>query len=177
MEKSVYIILSQTGTMFSKALKFFTRARYNHASIALTPDLEVMYSFGRLNPYNPFVGGFVQEGKNVGTFKRFYKTEALVLELKVSPEQYNSIKFFIEYVHKNKVKFHYNYLGVLGACFKKNVEPKYSYYCSQFVRACLAYFDIENSASLPHIIKPIDFLKLNNKHVIYEGLLKNYKFV
>ena len=106
MEKSIYIVLSQTGTMFSRALKFFTRARYNHASIALSPDLEVMYSFGRLNPYNPFVGGFVQEGKNTGTFKRFYKTKALVIELKVSIEQYNSIKYFIEYVHKNKVKFH-----------------------------------------------------------------------
>lgn len=173
--KSVYIVLSQTGTMFSRALKFFTGAKYNHSSISLDSSLETMYSFGRLNPYNPFVGGFVEEGKNVGTFKRFYKTKALVLELQVSDEQYESIKFFINYLLKNKFRFHYNYLGVLYACFKKNHESKNRFYCSQFVRACLAYSNIENANSLPQIIKPIDFLRLNNQHIIYEGLLKNYK--
>ena len=80
MKKSIYVILSQTGTMFSRVLKFFTHAEYNHASISLTPTLEQMFSFGRLNPRNPFVGGFVEEGKNKGTFKRFYKTKAIVLE-------------------------------------------------------------------------------------------------
>ena len=49
-EKSIYIILSQTGTMFSKALKVFTGAEYNH-----------------------FIGGFVQEWKNIGAFKLFQK--------------------------------------------------------------------------------------------------------
>ena len=91
MSKKIYIVLSQTGTMFSKALKFFTRAEYNHASISLTPTLETMYSFGRINPNNPFVGGFVEEGKDIGTFKRFTKTKALVLEVSVNEEKYNSI--------------------------------------------------------------------------------------
>ena len=95
--KSIYVVLSQTGTVFSKVLKFFTHAEYNHASISLEPTLEHMYSFGRLNPYNPFIGGFVEEGKNRGTFKRFYKTKAMVLEFNVSDEKYNAIRYFIEY--------------------------------------------------------------------------------
>ena len=60
-EKSIYIILSQTGTMFSKALKVFTGAECNHSSISLSPTLDKMNSIGRLNPYNHFIGGFVQE--------------------------------------------------------------------------------------------------------------------
>ena len=52
--RKVYIVLSQTGTVLSRILKLYTRSPYNHSSIALTEDLEVMYSFGRLNPYNPF---------------------------------------------------------------------------------------------------------------------------
>ena len=172
--KSIYIVLSQTGTMFSRALKFFTHAKYNHASISLTPTLKKMYSFGRLNPYNPFVGGFVEEGKNIGTFKRFENTKAMVMELEVTEDKYNAIKYFIKYFLENKQSFHYNYLGILFAMFRKNYENGKRYYCSQFVRACLALFDIENAVELPKIIKPIDFLKLNNKHIIYEGLLKNY---
>lgn len=174
MEKKIYIILSQTGTMFSRALKFFTKAEYNHASISLSPTLDEMYSFGRLNPYNPFKGGFVKEGKNIGTFKRFYNTKAMVIELHVTEEEYYKIKIFIEYLQKNQLQFHYNYWGIFLACFKKNLEPKKRFYCSQFVRACLAYFDIDNSRTLPKIIKPIDFMKLENKKIIYTGLLKDY---
>lgn len=172
--KKLYIVLSQTGTMFSRLLKLVTHAKYNHASISLDENLNKMYSFGRKNPYNPFVGGFVEEGKNLGTFKRFVKTKAMVIELEVEEEKFNAIKYFITYFKENKTKFHYNYLGILFACFKKNYETGKRYYCSQFVRTCLALFNIENSVELPKIIKPIDFLKLNNKHIIYEGLLKNY---
>ena len=174
MEKSVYVVLSQTGTMFSKALKFFTHAEFNHASISLSPTLEKMYSFGRLNPYNPFIGGFVEEGKNIGTFKRFYKTTAMVIEFKVSVEKYKAIQYFIEYFKKNKKDFHYNYLGVLFACFKKHHTSSKRFYCSEFVKTCLETFNIENADELPKIIKPIDFLKLNNKHIIYKGFLQNY---
>lgn len=174
MEKSVYVVLSQTGTMFSRALKFFTRAEYNHASISLTPTLDKMYSFGRLNPYNPFIGGFVEEGKNKGTFKRFYKTTAMVLEFKVSEEKYNAIKYFIEYFKTNQLDFHYNYLGVLFACFKKYHTSSKRFYCSEFVKTCLETFEIENAEELPKIIKPIDFLRLNNKNIIYQGFLQNY---
>lgn len=177
VNKSIYIILSQTGTMFSRALKFFTGAEYNHASISLTPTLDKMYSFGRLNPYNPFVGGFVQEGKNIGTFKRFDKTKALVLEIKITDEQYEKFKFMIEYLSENKIQFKYNYLGVFFACFKKNHEAEHRYYCSQFVRACLVYLGVENADNLPKIIKPIDFLKLRNKTILYKGFLKNYSII
>lgn len=176
-EKSVYLVLSQTGTMFSRMLKLFTGAEYNHSSISLNPTLEEMYSFGRLNPYNPFIGGFVQEGKNVGTFKRFYKTKALVLELKVTEDQYRSIEMLIDHMKKNKSIFHYNYWGVFCAIFKANVAPRKRFYCSQFVRTCLASFDVSNSNELPKVIKPIDFLKLKNKRIIYQGILQNYNLI
>ena len=92
MEKKIYIVLSQTGTMLSKALKFFTQAEFNHASISLSPKLDKMYSFGRLNPYNPFIGGFVEEGINKGTFKRFANTKAMVLEINVSIAKFKAIE-------------------------------------------------------------------------------------
>ncbi|MBR6778676.1 MAG: hypothetical protein IKM43_00770 [Clostridia bacterium] len=177
MDKSIYIVLSQTGTVFSRALKFFTGAEYNHASISLTPTLETMYSFGRLNPYNPFVGGFVEEGKDKGTFKRFKKTIALVLEIKVSEEKYNQIKYFIDYFVQHKCEFKYNYLGIVCACFRKNHTSQKRFYCSEFVRTCLACFGVENSEELPKIIKPIDFLMLNNKNVVYAGFLSRYSGV
>lgn len=176
-EKSIYIILSQPGTMISKALKFFTGDEYNHSSIALDSSLTKMYSFGRRNLYNPFKGGFIQESIHTGIFARFEKTKALVLEIKVSSDVYYKVKSMIEYLAENKVKFRYNYLGVLLALFKKNHTPKYKFYCSQFVRSCLSLFHISNADKLPKVAKPIDFLKLENKEIIYKGMLKNYSCV
>ena len=172
--KSIYVVLSQTGTMFSRALKLFTRAEFNHASISLTPTLEKMYSFGRLNPYNPFIGGFVEEGKSKGTFMRFQKTKALVLEFSIEEEKFNKIKWFIDYFQEHQNEFRYNYLGIVCACFKKYHKSAKRFYCSEFVKTCLETFEIENAGKLPKIIKPIDFLKLNNKNIIYEGVLQNY---
>ena len=69
--KKIYIILTHTGTTLSKIIKNYTKDEFSHVSISLDKDLNEMYSFGRLNPYNPFWGGFVHEGINFGTFKRF----------------------------------------------------------------------------------------------------------
>ena len=91
MQKHVYIVISQTGTLLSRFLKFVTKAEYNHASISLVPDLDTMYSFGRINPYNPFWAGFVTESARFGTFKRFAKTRIVVLDVAVSEEQYQAI--------------------------------------------------------------------------------------
>ena len=53
MKKNIYIMISQTNTGCSRILKFFTRAPYNHASIALDENLNSLYSFARQNLYIP----------------------------------------------------------------------------------------------------------------------------
>ena len=57
--KKIYIILTFTGTILSRIVRIYTRKEYSHVSISLDQDLTKMYSFGRLNAYNPFSGVFV----------------------------------------------------------------------------------------------------------------------
>ena len=78
--KRIYLILTYSGTILSRIIKIYTRDEFAHVSISLDEELNQMYSFGRLNPYNPFIGGFVHEGINIGTFKRFRKTQTAVNE-------------------------------------------------------------------------------------------------
>lgn len=59
--RSIYIVLTFTGTVLATIIKEYTRREFAHVSISLDKELEEMYSFGRLNPYNPFIGGFVHE--------------------------------------------------------------------------------------------------------------------
>ncbi len=173
--KQIYVVLSQTGTVLSRILKSLTHDMYNHASISLDPSLETMYSFGRLNPYNPFIGGFVIEGKNHGTFKRFFKTKAIVLELSITDDKFHEIEKYLAFLVEHRYEYKYNYWGLFLALFKKNYAPGNRFYCSQFVRHCLEAFNIENIDEIPKIVKPMDFLSLNNKRIIYNGVLKDYR--
>ena len=69
MGKTIYIVLTDTGTLLSKAIGMYTRTDLNHASIAFDEQLTEMYSFGRKQRHNPFIGGFVKENAADGIFR------------------------------------------------------------------------------------------------------------
>lgn len=177
MEKHVYIVVSQTGTLLSRVLKFVTKAEYNHASISLVPDLATMYSFGRKNPYNPFWAGFVTESARFGTFKRFSKTRVVVLDIAVSEEQYQSIQRRIQTMLVLKKHYHYNYLGLWLAGLRICYRQKRCFYCSEFVKDLLEKHEIKGANQLSPIVQPIHFLSLPTAQQVYTGLLRDYRFV
>ena len=72
--RRIYIVLTYTGTILSKIIKSYTKNEFAHVSISLDIELEQMYSFGRIYPWTPLIGGFVHEHINKGTFKKFNKT-------------------------------------------------------------------------------------------------------
>ena len=53
--KKIYIVLTYSGTPLAKIIKLYTKKDYSHVSISLDKKLTKMYSFGRINPYNPFI--------------------------------------------------------------------------------------------------------------------------
>ena len=171
--RKVYIVLSQTGTVLSRILKLYTRAPYNHASIALREDLEVMYSFGRLDPYNPFVGGFVQESVAFGTFKRFKNTRVMVIEAEVTPEAYDRLCVHIRRMLCARTEYHYNYLGLLLAAIRIHRAKRNCYYCSEFVKAMAVEAGVEGAEDIPAIVKPMHLLRVPHK-TVFVGRLRDY---
>ncbi|MBP3685034.1 MAG: hypothetical protein J6J12_08760 [Oscillospiraceae bacterium] len=174
MERHVYIVVSQTGTLLSRIMKLVTKAEFNHASISLAPDLDTMYSFGRLNPYNPFWAGFVKESPRWGTFKRFSKTRILVLDLEVTEEQYQQIQSRINIISANRHHYHYNYLGLYLAAFRIPYHHKRCYYCSEFVNHLLVRSRVAGAQNTRAIIQPMHFLSLPEAKPIYTGTLIDY---
>lgn len=172
-KQKVYIVLSQTGTFLSRILKLYTRAPYNHSSIALSKDLDVMYSFGRLNPYNPFVGGFVQESHAFGTFKRFKNTRVMVIEADVTPEAYAGLCTHIRAMLNTRTEYHYNYLGLLLAAIRIHRAKRNCYYCSEFVKAMAVQAGVEGAEAIPAIVKPMHLLRVPHR-TVYVGKLRDY---
>lgn len=172
MEK-IYIILTYTGTILSKSIKIFTGNTYTHVSIALDKNMEEMYSFGRLNPYNPFIGGFVKEGINIGTFKRFKNTITEIYSLEITEEEYQKLKEIITRFLENKEIYKFNLIGLILAGINRRYERKNKFYCSQFVRKIIEQSKIEIE-DMSKVIKPEDFRKLENLKLEYKGLLRRY---
>ena len=173
--RKIYIVLTHTGTVLSRIIKYYTKDEFSHISIALDPDLKEMYSFGRLNPYNPFWGSFVHEEINKGTFKRFKRTKTEVYSLFVTDEQYEKAKKIITYFNDNKEKYKFNILGLICVSIHKKIKRKNSFYCAEFVKHVLKVSGVSEVNYLPQIIRPEDFKQIQGLRLEYEGLLRKYK--
>ena len=171
--KKVYIVLTHTKTILSRLIKEFTKCEFSHVSISLDIDLNKMYSFGRLNAYNPFFAGFVHEYINKGTFKRFYKTKTKVYSLNVTDEEYAKIEKTINQIKAEKEKYKFNIIGVVAAGVHKKIGNDHSFYCAEFVKYVLENAGIKTN--LPEIVKPEHFESLEDINEIYYGLLKKYR--
>ncbi len=173
--KKIYFVLSYTGTMLCKTIKLFTRAEYCHISISLNENLTEMYSFGRLNPYNPFIGGFVHEYVDKGTFKRFKKTKCLIYYVTITDKQYETLQKLIKEIEKNKRMYKFNIIGMFASGLNIKYEKNRSFYCAEFVKHVIENSNI--NLDLPDKIKPIDFKDIKGSSLLYKGRLNKYKIL
>ena len=171
--KNIYIVMTQTGTLLSRLIKVYTVCEYAHLSISLDKNLDEMYSFGRLNPYNPFWGGFIHERVNSGTFKRFKNTIAGIVELEVTDEQYNNLRNIIKKMEERINPYRFNILGLILVGFNIKYEMEDHFYCAEFLKYLFEECNIENN--LPRLVAPDDFKNLKGIKYIYKGKLSEYR--
>lgn len=158
--------------MLSKLIKCYTRKEYCHVSLALDENLDKMYSFGRLNPYNPFIGGFVHEGINIGTFGRFKNTSALIYSLDLDDRQYRKIKRTIRRMEKRRKIYRFNTIGLFASALNIRIKRNNYFYCAEFVKYLMDIGELE--LGLPEIVKPMDFEKIDNLQLEYTGILREF---
>ena len=170
--KKIYIILASSPTYLSRIIKAYTKDEYSHSSISLDKELNEMYSFGRLNAYNPFFGGFTQESVEFGTFKRFKKSNVEIYSLAVTESQYKKIKRTIERVERNKEDYSFNVIGLFAVAFNKKIEQKNHFYCAEFVKYVLENSKIDTG--LPNLIRPENFRYMEGLNLEYTGRLCDY---
>ncbi|MFD1385964.1 hypothetical protein ACFQ4Z_04055 [Oceanobacillus oncorhynchi subsp. oncorhynchi] len=170
-EKKGYILLTDTGTLFTKLIKLYTNNTYNHASIAFFSDLSEVYSFGRKYARNPFIGGFVQEDTKSGLFK---KANCAIYSFHIKEWQLKMVKQYIQEIQSKKEQYHYNFIGLFGFLLNKPIKRNKAFFCSQFVASVLeesGIYDFEKPLSLiaPYDLKDIPALQLE-----FQGKLSDY---
>lgn len=171
---TIYIMLSFTGTILSRIVKVATMREYSHVSVALDLEFNSLYSFGRLNPRNPFSGGFVKEEIDSGTYALFKNTVCRIYALKVEPKQFFELKKFIDNFYSEKELYKFNIIGLFGPMINIPINRDKRYFCSQFVGKALLQAGIYDFGKDVGLIKPIEFSTLPGLELIYEGKLQDY---
>lgn len=174
-QKEIFIVLTQTKTYFARLIKLYTREPYAHASIAFDRDLETMYSFARLRPNNPFITGFVEEDINNGIFGKCEETTCSVYSLKVTEEQYHRLQEEIEIFKRNREKYSYNFLGIVGVMIHRPIALENRYFCSQFVAYILEQSGIRLFHKSCALVRPFDIRMCSKLKRVYKGKLANYR--
>ncbi|TQR19638.1 hypothetical protein [Psychrobacillus vulpis] len=171
MEKTIYIILSNTGTLFSKAIGVYTRKELNHASIAFDDELNEMYSFGRKNKNNPFIGGFIKEDPTNGLFKR---ATCAIYKCQVTLQDYNRMRNKIRLIERQKELYKYNLIGLFGVAMNIKIEREHAFFCSQFVATIMNECQSSKLHVSPCLVQPHHFEELSSLNLLYRGNLQTY---
>ncbi|MGY3778528.1 hypothetical protein [Isobaculum melis] len=171
--KKIYIVLTKTNSQFGRLIRCYTKRPYNHASISLDSDLEMVFSFGRKNPTNPFKAGFVQEQLRNNPF--FKNSVTAIMSVEVTEAQYQSLENRMQHMFHQKENYYYSIRSVVSVMFSKNfTEGENGYICSTFVADMLKTLNIEVSGKPVYTIKPYDFIEAPTLTMEFQGSLEEY---
>ncbi|WP_017471105.1 hypothetical protein [Amphibacillus jilinensis] len=172
--KTVYLLFLSTGTLLAKTIDLYTKQSLNHVSIALDQELNLVYSFGRKRPHNPFIGGFIRENLSLPFFNR---SMCAIYQLKVTEEEYTQLVEQIMIMESHKHLYRYNFLGLFGVMLNKEFHRENAFFCSQFVASMLQECGIYHSAKPPGLIRPQDLRAWRELTPFYYGKLKDYPYL
>lgn len=174
MSKTIYIVLTETGSWLSRAIQLYTQENFNHVSIAFDSELKEMYSFGRKFENNPFIGGFVKEDVRSRLFRN---ANCAIYQCTVSDEQYAQLQEEIQYFELNKDKYKYNFIGLIGVACRIKLKRSSAFFCSQFIATLFMRAGLSINDQCPYFTKPTDFTKWGWMQLCYQGQLRHYVFL
>ncbi len=167
--KCIYLVLTQTNTYLARIIKYYTKNKYSHISIAFDDECNEMYSFGRKYDRNPFIGMFKREKLDQGVFNNKNSSMA-IYKVSVNGYQYKKIRKIIREIERTNKG--YNIFGLLTAALKIKLNRK-KYYCSEFVYEVLSNEKVEILSKNEICFNPEDIIQKDFK-LLYEGFIKEY---
>jgi hypothetical protein len=173
--KYIYLVFSKTGTWLSRSISVITKCDYTHVALSFDENFDNMYTFGRLNPKNPFLGGFTTESLYSGVYKSS-KVKCLIYKIPVTNNQLNLLKKELNQYLNSDTKYGYNFIGLFGVLVDKPIKRHDRYFCSQFVTTLLEKSTIWQSPKGADLTRPMDLKTITNKKVVYQGSAHEFSY-
>lgn len=169
--KTIYILLTRSGTLLSKVVYLITSDRYTHASIAFDEDLRDLYSSSRKNGRTLFPAGPCREDLRGLYYRRHPSIPCAVYALEVSDEAYERALREVRWIMADADRYHFNILGLLLCRMNIPYRRKHYFFCSQFVgeilrRSCALTLPKDSS-----LMRPSDYMELPELLCRFRGRL------
>ena len=161
--KTIYILLTRSGTLLSKLVYAATGASYTHASMSFDAELSCLYSSTRKNGYTMFPAGPSKEYLNKGVFRLRDNAPCALYALEVSDEAYSHALHRAEEFMRHSEEYSFNILGLILCALHIRWQRRRHYFCSQFVSEVL-----EQSGALA---LPKDSTLMPQLKCLYKGRL------
>ncbi len=166
-ERTVYILLTRSGTCFSRLIRLATQDDYTHASIGLDEPTGPFYSFARKHAQFALPAGLVEE--TVATDRR--AVPCCLYELKVNEDTYFRLCRRLSSMYAQRETYHYNLFGILACWFHFPLRRRNHYFCSQFVAAVLEDCGALRLPKAPALLRPSDFCQVDALRPVHQGFL------
>ena len=169
--KTIYILLTRSGTLLSKLVYAATGASYTHASMAFDAELSCLYSSTRKNGYTMFPAGPSKEYLNKGVFRLRDNAPCALYALEVSDEAYSHALCRAEEFMRHSEEYSFNILGLILCALHIRWQRRRHYFCSQFVSEVLqksGALELPKPSTLMH---PSDYAELPELRCLYRGTL------
>lgn len=172
-EKSVYILLTRSGTWFSRLIHLATDDSYTHASIGLDGPAGPFYSFARKYERFALPAGLVVE--EVGLEAKRRQIPCCLYELSVPGPVYDCLRRQLNRMYAQRDRYHYNLLGALACYFNYPLPRENHYFCSQFAASLLENCGAVELGKTPDLVRPADFCRIDRFRPVYQGELGNLR--
>ena len=170
--KTIYILLTRSGTLLSNLVYTVTGANYTHASLAFDEDLSCLYSSTRKNGYTMFPAGPSREYLNRGVFRLRENVPCALYALDVSDEAYTRARRRAEHMMAHGSLYQFNVIGLALCGMHIRWKRRRHYFCSQFVSEVLeksGAMELPKHSTLMH---PSDYTTLPGLECLYTGPLR-----
>ena len=169
--KTIYILLTRSGTLLSKLVYAVTGASYTHASMAFDEELNCLYSSTRKNGYTMFPAGPSKEYLNRGVVRLRGDAPCTLYALDVTDEAYVRARRRAEHMMARGELYRFNTLGLILCALHIRWQRRRHYFCSQFVSEVLqksGALELPKPSTLMH---PSDYAELPELRCLYRGTL------
>ena len=169
--KTIYILLTRSGTLLSNLVYAVTGANYTHASLAFDEDLSCLYSSTRKNGYTMFPAGPSREYLNRGVFLMRENIPCALYELNVTDQVYENAKAEVERMMQDAKHCPFNLVGLLLCRIQIPFHRENQYFCSEFVSELLSRSHALAMPKVPSLMRPNDYAHLSQLRCRFEGRL------
>lgn len=178
MSKTIYVLLTRSGTWVSRVIHLLTDDTYTHASIAFDASLQPLYSFSRKFVNLPLPAGLRTEPLTRGFYKKYARIPCALYALTVEDHVYEAVQREVFHMMEDAPHYRFNLIGLFLCKLGIPFHREHHFFCSEFVGEVLHRGKALTLPKVPSLMRPNDYAMLPELQCRYQGkletIIRNY---